>query len=171
MRRNAYDKYENIETEKWSHAKEAAMIERLRNYCAANNIPFINYSHTNTDVIDGIDVSINGVEYDIKATDKNKLSYWRRGPNDPRENGHNPLLQHPDIPYLMCNPRSGNCYVVYKQDVLEMVHMNEVGLAMFGSTAYPTGVFTGDGQIQDWILVQKLLTKPLFNIGGAEEVA
>lgn len=116
------------------HLKEREFIKRIEKYCISNNILF---EDAHDDHKTGIDVVINKLPYDIKVSQHDKLSYWRKTPTGYE---YEPHMTHTRIPYLICK-NDGKIYKLTKQEFRDYVN----DLREQGKLDEKTFVHEGDG--------------------------
>lgn len=116
------------------HLKEREFIKRIEKYCAANNIEF---EDAHDDHKTGVDVIINKLSYDLKVSEHDKLSYWRKTPTGLE---YEPHMTHTRIPYLICK-NDGKIYKLTKQEFRDYVN----SLREQGKLDELTHIHCGDG--------------------------
>lgn len=98
---------------------------------------------TMEDVHQGIDIYIDGVPFDLKASNKRKITVFRK---TPFKDWYSPLLKSPEVRYAFPIYEIGAGYVGYevykKSDIIE--HL---------ASSPSFGKFTGDGNEQIWVSI------------------
>lgn len=133
------------------HAKEAAFIARLKDYCNKNGIPFKDTTGTKEDTSYGIDCWIDGKPFDLKCSFTTWLTVFKELPNGQI---YRPYNRHTRIPYLYCLQSSGKCYIITKQEFAKTIgSINPDDLDAY------LHICLGDGNVNHSFDIKRFLTE------------
>lgn len=151
----------NYSKQQRQHEIENKAMQRLANYCKQHNMSFID-THIGTAPYDCIIDNI--YYYDVKATDKRKLSYRRTLPDGYT---YDPIAKHTRVPYLIIEP-NGKCYKISKQELRDYID----NLKQQGKLEEETTIYDGDGNINTCVNISYFINDEhlLFDISNNKDV-
>lgn len=157
--KNILDYRFNRGNQQATHAKEAAGIEALKKHFGARLVE----STAQQDLVEGWDVAIDGVKYDVKFSNSRKLSLFRQTVGE----WYCPVTKYLDVSllYMVKNDEDNYiCFVIDKSKLLDYVfkHAEQIKLTSYSRD--------GNKQInlhmEDWLTD---LTSKYFIIKEEEE--
>ena len=141
------------------HNQERQTINKLKEFCEANGLFFVDTVGTKADYQGGIDCYINRRPYDLKCSDSKKLTIHKTLPNGFE---YKPYEKHPEVPYLYVLPTTGLCYVITKTELAAYIEYYKQA----GKLSSMLSNYSGDGNKNVCIDIGPMLLnkEPLYKI-------
>lgn len=134
------------------HSIESAALSKLETYFANRGFDFERASKED-DILKGTDFYLSNKPFDLKASDSGKLSLLRR---TARRGWYCPLTDHPSVDYAYLY--KGALHLINRALLLANID------SILNNPEVSFGSYSGDGNIQKWIDLSKILPEISYEI-------
>lgn len=131
---------------------ESAALNKLESYFSERGIDFVRASKEE-DFYKGTDFYLSSKPYDLKSSDSGKLSLLRR---TAKRGWYCPLTDHPSVDYAYLY--KGSLHLINR--LLFLANIDSI----LNNPDVSFGSYSGDGNIQKWIDLSKILPQISYDI-------